>query len=151
MLVSFHWSKMEACHLELVGVSGSLTIHGQGTAIFLATSGDDEVVLRIHNCLFSFGEFNLLSVSQCQLAEGNKLDFAVGNPILHLGSAFSDDPDNTSARSFVLAFRIMKLTIQEQGNNPWLAHGTPHLQVRTDYIDTETGIKRKQVIETAEF
>ena len=85
---------MEACHLQVVGVAGRLTIHGQGTAVFLATSGDDEVVLRIHNCLFSFGEFNLLSVSQCQLAEGNKLDFAVGNPILHLGSAFSDDPDN---------------------------------------------------------
>jgi hypothetical protein len=48
----------------------------------------------------------------------------------------------------------MKLIIQEQGNNAWLAHGTdgtPHLQVRSDYIDTETGIKRKQVIETEEF
>ncbi len=57
----------------------------------------------------------------------------------------------TPGRSFILAFRIMKLIIQEQGNNAWLAHGTPHLQVRSDYMDTETGIKRKQVIETAEF
>jgi hypothetical protein len=56
-----------------------------------------------------------------------------------------------TVRSFILAFRIMKLIIQEQGNNAWLAHGTPHLQVRSDYIDTETGIKRKQVIETEEF
>ena len=45
----------------------------------------------------------------------------------------------------------MKLIIQEQGNNAWLAHGAPHLQVRSDYMDTETGSKRKQVIETAEF
>ena len=45
----------------------------------------------------------------------------------------------------------MKLITQEQGNNAWLAHGTPHLQVRSDYIDTETGIKRKQVIETEEL
>ena len=57
----------------------------------------------------------------------------------------------THYRSFILAFRIMKLIIQEQGNNAWLAHGTPHLHVRNDYMDTETGIKRKQVIETAEF
>ena len=37
----------------------------------------------------------------------------------------------------------MKLIIAEQGNNSWLAHGTPHLNVRTDYVDTATGIKRK--------
>jgi hypothetical protein len=40
-----------------------------------------------------------------------------------------------NARSFVLAYRIMKLIITEQGNNAWLAHGTP------------TGIKRKQAFE----
>ena len=37
----------------------------------------------------------------------------------------------------------MKLIIAEQGNNAWLAHGTPHLNVRADYVDTATGIKRK--------
>ena len=37
----------------------------------------------------------------------------------------------------------MKLIIAEQGKNSWLAHGTPHLNVRTDYVDTTTGIKRK--------
>jgi hypothetical protein len=47
-------------------------------------------------------------------------------------------------RSFVLAYRIIKLIIAEQGNNAWLAHGTPHLNVRSDYVDTETGIKRKE-------
>jgi hypothetical protein len=52
-----------------------------------------------------------------------------------------------NARSFVLAYRIMKLIITEQGNNAWLAHGTPHLNVRSDFVDTETGIKRKQAFE----
>ena len=51
------------------------------------------------------------------------------------------------ARSFVLAFRIMKLIITEQGNNAWLAHGTPHLNVRSDFVDTQTGIKPKQTFE----
>ena len=49
----------------------------------------------------------------------------------------------STPRSFILAYRIMKLIIAEQGNNSWLAHGTPHLNVRTDYVDTATGIKRK--------
>ncbi len=52
-----------------------------------------------------------------------------------------------NARSFVLAFRIMKLIITEHGNNAWLANGTPHLNVRSDFADTETGIKRKQAFE----
>ena len=52
-----------------------------------------------------------------------------------------------NARSFVLAYRIMKLIITEQGNNAWLAHGTPHLNVRSDFLNTETGIKRKQAYE----
>ena len=38
---------------------------------------------------------------------------------------------------------IMKLIITENGNNAWLAHGTPHLNVRSDFMDTETGSKPK--------
>jgi hypothetical protein len=52
-----------------------------------------------------------------------------------------------NARSFVLAYRIVKLIITEQGNNAWLAHGTPRLNVRSDFVDTETGIKQKQAFE----
>ena len=47
------------------------------------------------------------------------------------------------ARAFVLAFRVMRLIIDEQGNNSWLAHGTPHCDVRRDFRDTPTGIVRK--------
>ena len=53
-------------------------------------------------------------------------------------------PMLTLPRSFVLAFRIMKLIIAERGNNAWLSHGTPHLNVRNDYADTATGIRPKQ-------
>ncbi len=45
----------------------------------------------------------------------------------------------------------MKLIIQEKGNNAWFAHGTPHLHVRTDYMDTETGIKGKELIQIEEL
>jgi hypothetical protein len=39
---------------------------------------------------------------------------------------------------------MMKLIITENGNkNAWLAHGTPHLNVRSDFMDTETGTKPK--------
>lgn len=51
------------------------------------------------------------------------------------------------ARSFVHAYRVMKLIIQEDGNNAWLAEGTPHCGVRHDFIDTNDGIRRKYPIE----
>ena len=51
-------------------------------------------------------------------------------------------------RSFVLAYRIMRLIIAENGNNAWLAHGTPHCNVRADFMDTETSIKPKQTYGT---
>ena len=47
------------------------------------------------------------------------------------------------ARAFVLAYRVMDVIIKEDGNNDFLSNGTPHFNVRRDYIDTPTGIKRK--------
>ena len=52
------------------------------------------------------------------------------------------------ARSFVHAFRIMRLIIKENGNNAWLAEGTPHCRVRADFIDTDDGIRPKEVLST---
>ena len=49
------------------------------------------------------------------------------------------------ARAFVHAYRVMKLIIQENGNNAWLAEGTPHCGVRRDFIDTNDGIRPKIV------
>ena len=49
------------------------------------------------------------------------------------------------ARAFVLAYRVMEIIIEEKGNNAFLSHGTPHCNVRQDYIDTPTGINRRKV------
>jgi hypothetical protein len=76
------FATMEACHVQVVGVSGRLNIHGQGTAMFLVSVDGEEAILRIHNCLHSFGEFNLISVSQLKLLPGNSLDFSVTKPFL---------------------------------------------------------------------
>ncbi len=46
-------------------------------------------------------------------------------------------------RAFVLAYRVMEVIIQEDGNNNLLAHGTPHCNVRRDYRDNPTGITTK--------
>jgi hypothetical protein len=68
----------------VVGVAGRLNIHGQGTAMFLISIDGQEAILRIHNCLHSFGEFNLISVSQLKLIPENSLDFSVSKPFLRL-------------------------------------------------------------------
>ncbi len=43
-------------------------------------------------------------------------------------------------RAFVLAYRIMRKIIDENGNNAWLCHGTPDCFVRRDFVDTYDGI-----------
>ncbi len=47
------------------------------------------------------------------------------------------------ARAFVLTYRVMKVIIAENGNNSFLAHGTPHYNVRRDFADTTNGISAK--------
>ncbi len=41
------------------------------------------------------------------------------------------------SRAFVLTYRKI---IDENGNNAWLCHGTPHCFVRRDFVDTYDGI-----------
>ena len=60
---------------------------------------------------------------------------------------WNNSPSAEVARSFVLAYRVMKLIIQEKGYNAWLASGTPHCNVRRDYLDPQTGIRRKVIID----
>jgi hypothetical protein len=61
---SSSFSTMSPCYVELTGISGSLQAHGCGTALFLARDdSDNEVIFRVHNCLFCYGDFNLISVS----------------------------------------------------------------------------------------
>jgi hypothetical protein len=91
---------MEACHLQVVGVAGRLTIHGQGTAVFIASVNGQDVLLRIHNCLHSFGKFNLISVSQLKMVQGNSLNFSVDNPFLKLSFAQSQNEEFPSSGCF---------------------------------------------------
>jgi hypothetical protein len=72
--------------IELAGVAGSLQVYGVGTALFIVeTSSGDSVVLRIHNCLFSYGEFNLISVSHLSQIVGNNVEFKARSSTMHLG------------------------------------------------------------------
>ena len=64
------FSNLRPCAVLVVGVSGSLPIHGIGTASFVVrdTNGKERI-WRFHNCLLSHRsdgeeEFNLISVSQ---------------------------------------------------------------------------------------
>ena len=76
---------LEPCTLEVVGVAGSLPIFGRGTAIFVLTlQGGNEVLVRIHNCLYSFGEYNLISVSQMQTIPTTVLDLSLASPRVRL-------------------------------------------------------------------
>jgi hypothetical protein len=79
---------LDPCQLEVVGVAGSLPIFGIGTAIFaLVLAGGSEVLVRVHNCLYSFGEFNLLSVSQMQTNHMTSIELSLEAPSIRLYSA----------------------------------------------------------------
>jgi hypothetical protein len=64
------FTEIRACAVVVVGVAGSIPIHGVGTACFLVVdSVGRECILRIHNCLLcqradTEENFNLISVSQ---------------------------------------------------------------------------------------
>ncbi len=59
---AFH--TLRSCAILVVGVAGSMPVHGIGTACFILQHGDTEVILKVHNCLLCHGEdnYNLLSV-----------------------------------------------------------------------------------------
>ena len=38
---------------------------------------------------------------------------------------------------------VMKLIIEENGNNAWLSEGAPHCGARQDFVDTDGGARRK--------
>ncbi len=72
---------LRPCAIIVVDDAGSMPVHGIGTALFLVTVGDKDVILRIYNCLLCHGEdgFNLLSVSQMLRTKLNSVTFSEGN------------------------------------------------------------------------
>ncbi len=82
------FAKMMPCRVEITGIAGALQIYGCGTALFLSDDGSGHpVVLRVHNCLYGHGHFNLLSVLQICQRKGNAVDFTLGSPMLVLRSS----------------------------------------------------------------
>ena len=80
--------QMSPCEIEITGVAGSLQIYGIGTALFVARDDQGhEVILRIHNCLFSHGKFNLISVSQLCGKPKNSVNLSIDSPALSLMSS----------------------------------------------------------------
>jgi hypothetical protein len=78
---------MTPCKVEITGVAGSLQIYGCGTALFLVKDASRKpFILQIHNCLFGYGEFNLLSVSQMSQIASNTVDFNLHSPALIFSS-----------------------------------------------------------------
>jgi hypothetical protein len=61
---AFH--SLRPCAVMVVGVAGSMPVHGIGTACFTIYIGGKAHILRIYNCMFCHGKdcYNLISVSQ---------------------------------------------------------------------------------------
>ncbi len=79
------FSTLRPCAIMVVGVAGSMPIHGMGTARFIARVNDKDVILQIHNCLFCHGEtFNLLSVSQLLRYTESSIVFKEGASAIYL-------------------------------------------------------------------
>ncbi len=51
-------------------------------------------------------------------------------------------------RAFLLAFRILGKIILSNGDTEWLKDGTPHCNIRRDFVDTDVGVRRvKDIVE----
>ncbi len=51
-------------------------------------------------------------------------------------------------RAFLLAFRILGKIILTNGDTEWLKEGTPHCNIRRDFVDTDVGVRRvKDVVQ----
>jgi hypothetical protein len=50
------------------------------------------------------------------------------------------------SKAFIHAYRIMATIIENDGHNHWLVDGTPHCNVRRDFVDTKHGIARRTIV-----
>jgi hypothetical protein len=81
------FADMFPCEIEITGVAGSLQVYGCGTAFFLVDDDSGQpLILRVNNCLYGQGQFNLLSVSQMCQDPNNCVDFNLDSPALIFSS-----------------------------------------------------------------
>ncbi len=92
---------LRACAVLVVGVAGTMPVHGIGTACFLVKQNGKECVVKIHNCLLCHGEdqFNLISVSQVLRARTNSITFSADESRLEI------DNDNDEKVKTIFALR----------------------------------------------
>ena len=95
---AFH--TLRPCAIVIVGVAGSMPVHGIGTAHFLVKQGDKEHIVRIHNCLLCHGEdrFNLISVSQVLRTRKIAVTFSADESCLEI----NDERENEMQKIFGL-------------------------------------------------
>jgi hypothetical protein len=86
------FSVIRPCAILVVGVSGSLPIHGIGTANFIVkASNGSERIWRVHNCLLSHRsdgeeEFNLISISQVLRTRSIEISFGIDSSVVTVKS-----------------------------------------------------------------
>jgi hypothetical protein len=121
---------LQACAIEVIGVSGSLPIFGVGTAAFAASDALGNVAtVLLHNCLLSQGgSFNLLSVSQLQMSRSNSVDFSPDAPRLNLqsrGGKVFVIPLQLSDGLFSVIFHPLSVNDIRYADNPQFALTAP--------------------------
>ncbi len=79
---------LQACAIQVIGVSGTLPVFGVGTAMFTVQDAVGQAaIILVNNCLLTpGGTFNLLSVSQLQESGVNLASFDLTSPLLILRS-----------------------------------------------------------------
>ncbi len=79
---------LQACAIQVIGVSGTLPVFGVGTAMFTVKDAMGQAaIILIHSCLLTpGGTFNLLSVSQLQASGQHLASFDLTAPLLQLRS-----------------------------------------------------------------
>ncbi len=83
--VGIAFSDLQPCRVRVTGVAGSLPIYGSGTASFIAKDHTGRsIIIVIPNRLFGRCAFNLLSVSQLNQVQDNRVDFSLDSPALVL-------------------------------------------------------------------
>ncbi len=106
--------------------------------------------LHFHTCLGPYT--NVLDLSlfpsmphrhSAQLQLYNNTEASLEKIWKTVETVWQETSSSEVARAFVLAYRVMEVIIAENGNNSFLAHGTPHCNVRRDFADTSTGISAK--------
>ncbi len=102
----------------VVGVAGTMPVHGMGTTRFLMKHNGDEFILAIHNCLLCHGEttFNLLSVSQMLRSTDNSIIFKAGESKIQLKHNNKEQSIDLTEEKGLYGISMQPLSINDKRN-----------------------------------